>query len=266
MDECYKRRMPPRQVLLAVLALVAPAAALLPPCGNTADSCTLAEPGAVTHLWGLDGGESQPWNAVHNATAGDPMFPPGAAVRLGAKLPLAWLRPHCPTCPEHLVVTMDEDPVALASRHAAQLPNAVEGAFEAMFADAALLQYMAAVRQLQLHMGASGVQMRGVEGSTSAFLGKLRLMRKLALEYGTGATVCEVGFNAGHSALLWLTAGARRVLSFELGQYPYSGVAVGWLAARFPGRLQVIHLQKCVPNINSGHKVYPPFPAKQIFI
>jgi hypothetical protein len=41
---------------------------------------------------------------------------------------------------------MDEDPVALASRHAAQLPN--EGASEAMFADAALLQYMAAVRQL----------------------------------------------------------------------------------------------------------------------
>ena len=51
--------------------------------------------------------------------------------------------------------------------------------------------------------------------------------------------MCEVGFNAGFSSLVWLSAGAGRVHSFELGQYPHSRLAAAWLQARFPGRLQV---------------------------
>jgi len=49
-----------------------------------------------------------------------------------------------------------------------------------------------------------------------------------------------VGFNAGHSALLWLLAGASRVISFELGKHKYSQLANEWLSARFPGRLLVV--------------------------
>ena len=62
-----------------------------------------------------------------------------------------------------------------------------------------------------------------------------------------------MGFNAGHSALLWLLAGATRVISFELGQYTYSQLAAGWLLDRFPGRLHVV--------LGDSHKSVPAFHA-----
>ena len=37
--------------------------------------------------------------------------------------------------------------------------------------------------------------------------------------------VCEIGFNAGHSALIWLAAGATRVTAFDLGVHNASGAA-----------------------------------------
>lgn len=83
------------------------------------------------------------------------------------------------------------------------------------------------LNQLQDHLRESDVDVPNIEGHSSNFMGKQRLMRRLALEMDAakraeggegGFTVCEVGFNAGHSTLLWLTAGATKVLSFELGQ------------------------------------------------
>ena len=54
-------------------------------------------------------------------------------------------------------------------------------------------------------------------------------------------TVCETGFNAGHSAALFLAAGARYV-GFDLGEHipNYGKAALAHLSQRFPaGRLQV---------------------------
>jgi hypothetical protein len=65
-----------------------------------------------------------------------------------------------------------------------------------------------------------------------------------------------VGFNAGSSALVWLTAGAQRVISFELGQYPYSSTAAGWLQERFPGRLEII-LGDSLQTLPSFHAMRP---------
>ena len=53
-------------------------------------------------------------------------------------------------------------------------------------------------------------------------------------------TVCETGFNAGHSTLAWL-AGNRNthVYSFDLGEHAYSRPMAAHLQANFPGRLNV---------------------------
>ena len=48
--------------------------------------------------------------------------------------------------------------------------------------------------------------------------------------------VCEIGFNAGHSALIWLAAGATRVTAFDLGVHNASGAAAEARKPRAPPR------------------------------
>jgi len=53
--------------------------------------------------------------------------------------------------------------------------------------------------------------------------------------------VCELGFNAGHSAALWLLADADNVVtSFDIFEHDYSPVALRFLGERFPGRLAMV--------------------------
>ena len=53
-------------------------------------------------------------------------------------------------------------------------------------------------------------------------------------------TVCETGFNAGHSSLSWLTGNVHtHVYSFDLGKHQYSRPMATYLQAVFPGRLKV---------------------------
>jgi len=54
-------------------------------------------------------------------------------------------------------------------------------------------------------------------------------------------TICEVGFNTGHSALLWLWANRKSdIISFDLGQHAAVQVGFEFLSARFPGRLDLV--------------------------
>ena len=85
------------------------------------------------------------------------------------------------------------------------------------------------------------------------------------------STVCEVGFNVGHSAALWLSASARTtVISFDIWSSEKRAVqirALRLLQARFPGRLHVItgpsevsiprspHRSQCdLVSIDGAHK------------
>jgi len=124
-----------------------------------------------------------------------------------------------------------------------------KSAFTTKVREAQVVQYKAAVAELMEYLHFCGVDTTKIEGSTSSFLEKVRFMQAAALgnwpannhiNNSFHKIVCEVGFNAGHSALLWLLAGATRVISFELGQYNYSQLAAGWLLDRFPGRLNVV--------------------------
>ena len=86
------------------------------------------------------------------------------------------------------------------------------------------------------------------EGGTYSYPFKLHAMRNLLghvlRDRATAqhVEVCEVGFNAGHSTLLWLMADPRvRVRAFDLGVHWYSPHVTGFFDAAFDaGRVEVV--------------------------
>ena len=51
-------------------------------------------------------------------------------------------------------------------------------------------------------------------------------------------TICEVGFNAGHSTAVWLAANPAAIIhSFDLFRANYSTQTLSYLQGRFPGRI-----------------------------
>lgn len=56
---------------------------------------------------------------------------------------------------------------------------------------------------------------------------------------GSSVTVCEIGFNAGHSAAVFLTANPQsRYIGFDLGSLGWSGAQRARIDTMFPGRAQ----------------------------
>ena len=56
------------------------------------------------------------------------------------------------------------------------------------------------------------------------------------LKQHEGLHVCEIGFNAGHSALVWLLGHTNStLLSFDLGYHPYTRIAAAYLMKRYGG-------------------------------
>jgi hypothetical protein len=71
-------------------------------------------------------------------------------------------------------------------------------------------------------------------------------------------TVCETGFGAGHSALLFLLAApAARVHSFDRGDAPHALPAHDWLDARFPGRLALYVGEDAAPALPRLREAWP---------
>lgn len=62
------------------------------------------------------------------------------------------------------------------------------------------------------------------------------------LSLGAAATdILEIGFNAGHSALLFLMASATsRIVCFDICTHPYTIECFRYLDAVFPGRLELV--------------------------
>ncbi len=55
-------------------------------------------------------------------------------------------------------------------------------------------------------------------------------------------SICEIGFNAGHSTLLWLAASSHtKVYSWDLGEHPYTKRIAEYLKYKFPGRLNIFY-------------------------
>lgn len=84
------------------------------------------------------------------------------------------------------------------------------------------------VRELDSALGDSV----GREGGTDTWPDQQQIYTAIATlpQLGHAPTICEIGFNAGHSALLWLLASpASRVVSFDLARHSAVDVALRWL-------------------------------------
>ncbi|ELU18391.1 hypothetical protein CAPTEDRAFT_227627, partial [Capitella teleta] len=69
-------------------------------------------------------------------------------------------------------------------------------------------------------------------------------------------TICETGFNAGHSALIWLTANVdAEVYSFDMGEHEYAKKMAKHLQDKYPGRLMVTwgDSTKTLPQFKRDH-------------
>mmetsp|Transcript_36241 Transcript_36241/g.71793 ORF Transcript_36241/g.71793 Transcript_36241/m.71793 type:complete len:384 (+) Transcript_36241:172-1323(+) len=127
-------------------------------------------------------------------------------------------------------------------------------------------QYLGeAVGQLQAHLESKGHNLDGVEGHTASWLRKAAAMRRLGSRPEV-ETVLEIGFNAGHSALNWLTSNPRlRVVAFDWMHNPYTVDAAAFLYERFPGRFFLIAGPSAL-SLPSFAEMVPALKANIIFV
>ena len=79
-----------------------------------------------------------------------------------------------------------------------------------------------------------------IEGNSGKYPGQVRLYHDIAsLDFIE--TVCETGFNAGHSAFIWLNVNPDvRVFSFDIGIHHYTIPMAQALRKMFPDRLSLM--------------------------
>jgi len=78
-----------------------------------------------------------------------------------------------------------------------------------------------------------------VEGHSNQLSQMSQEMNMLAETYGK-STICETGFNGGHSALRFLLHSSAHVYSFDIGQHSYAAPAASWIDQKFPGRHSIV--------------------------
>jgi predicted O-methyltransferase YrrM len=98
---------------------------------------------------------------------------------------------------------------------------------------------------------------RVIEGHSGWYLDTIVALAALARRKEV-RTVCEVGFNLGHSALAALEAASPRahVVSFDIGLHTYTAGAARWVMLRHRGRLsvQLGHSAWTVPTFARLHR------------
>lgn len=197
----------------------------------------------------------------------------------GLRVPISHYFSECPGCPKEWVVFLHEDSGVTAARLADHLIRSSPDFFSGKQLDQSVLKALFNEAQIELlfevsykiwnHLKSVGIKVNQAEGRSESFLEKIRLIVRLVQQlnvmHPTGSTVCEVGFNMGHSALYWLIVGASRVLSFDLGEHAYISPAATWLTERFPGRVQVIVGDSRV-TVPSFHAMWPDVRCDLIFV
>jgi len=85
-------------------------------------------------------------------------------------------------------------------------------------------------------LDALGLANGGVnEGHSNQVVAETQTMNALAADPRV-KTICETGFNGGHSSLRWLLHSQAHIYSFDIGVHGYSKPAATWLEQKFPGR------------------------------
>ncbi|KAI0224803.1 hypothetical protein LSAT2_024164 [Lamellibrachia satsuma] len=96
---------------------------------------------------------------------------------------------------------------------------------------------------------------RRMEGHSGQVKNQFRLYYWLA-RLSWVNTICEIGFNAGHSALQFLAASEKvTVYSFDIGQHNYTRPMANYLGDTFHGRLHLTigNSLKAVPRFAETH-------------
>ncbi|ELT90606.1 hypothetical protein CAPTEDRAFT_191993 [Capitella teleta] len=94
-----------------------------------------------------------------------------------------------------------------------------------------------------------------LEGHSGQFQEQQMVYVKLA-QLSFVQTICETGFNAGHSTLIWLASkNSTKVFSFDLGNHEYAKKMAEHLQSKYPGRLTVTwgDSTKTLPEFRKGH-------------
>lgn len=96
---------------------------------------------------------------------------------------------------------------------------------------------------------------------------KVAFMHREACEMQNVSVVCETGFCAGLSALLLLEAlPSARVLSFDLGDFPWARPADAMLRERYhPSRFPGVVFGDAAKTIANHHRVHP-FSCDVVFV
>jgi len=92
----------------------------------------------------------------------------------------------------------------------------------------------------------------------------------LVLHYLAGRpavrSVCETGFNIGHSSFNFLTASRQSVVhSFDVGHYPYTEPMARFMTATFPGRFS-LHVGDSGTTVPKFIRANPDFRCDVIFV
>ena len=78
-----------------------------------------------------------------------------------------------------------------------------------------------------------------IEGNSRTFFGQLMLYVLLSHQPWVNQ-VCEIGFNAGHSALFWLAGNNKtKLTSFDIGMHSYSKPMSDFLHSLYPQRFNI---------------------------
>lgn len=76
----------------------------------------------------------------------------------------------------------------------------------------------------------------GIEGNLLMYLDKVAVFQALADDRRV-ETICEVGFNLGHSAVNWMSANpVAKVLAFDVSRHTYTAAAINAIGEMFPNR------------------------------
>lgn len=106
-----------------------------------------------------------------------------------------------------------------------------------------------------------------VEGGSYQISAQSARLRELVAVAPTPKTIMEIGFNAGHSALLFLanTPPETKVVSFDLGEYAYVFAAKRYIDSVFPGRHTLVTGDSTftIPNYEEqvAHRMNDPATA-----
>ena len=95
---------------------------------------------------------------------------------------------------------------------------------------------------------------RYVEGHIGQLVAQQKLYYHLS-RVESVKTICEIGFNLGHSAFMWLVGSKAKLYSFDLGHHGYVRGMAEYMSKTFPGRFNITYgsSEKTVPEFTKAN-------------